>query len=42
MTSFRRMQVYTRLPRAMQRMKGGKVIGVRWVDANKGDSENPA
>ena len=25
----------------MQRMKGGKVIGVRWVDVNKGDSEKP-
>ena len=25
----------------MQRMKGGKVIGVRWVDVNKGDLEKP-
>ena len=22
-------------------MKGGKIIGVRWVDANKGDHEHP-
>ena len=29
------------MPRVMQRMKGGKVIGVRWVDVNKGDSEKP-
>ena len=41
MTFFRKMQVYTRVPRAMQRMKGGKIIGVRWVDVNKGDSETP-
>ena len=25
----------------MQRMKGGILIGVRWVDANKGDPESP-
>ena len=25
----------------MQKMKCGKVIGVRWVDVNKGDSEKP-
>jgi hypothetical protein len=25
----------------MQRMNGGKIIGVRWVDVNKGDSEKP-
>ena len=41
MTFLRKLQVYNRVPRAMQRMKGGKVIGVRWVDVNKGDSENP-
>ena len=41
MKFFREMKVYTRVPRAMQRMKGGKVIGVRWVDVNKGDSEFP-
>ena len=39
MTFFRKMQVCTRVPRAMQRMKGEKVIGVCWVDVNKGDSE---
>ena len=36
---FRKMQVYTRVPRAMQRMKGGKMIGGRWVDVSKGDSK---
>ena len=41
MAFFRKMQVYTREPRAMQRMKGGKVIGARWVDVNKGDPEKP-
>ena len=41
MTFFRKMVVYTRVPRAMQKMKGGKIIGVRWVDVNKGDAENP-
>lgn len=41
MTFFRKMVVYTRVPRAMQKAKGGKVIGVRWVDVNKGDYEKP-
>ena len=41
MAFFRKMQVYTRVPRAMQRMNGGKIIGVRWVDVSKGDSGNP-
>ena len=41
MTFFKSMKVYTRVPRAMQRMQGGKIIGVRWVDVNKGDKENP-
>ena len=41
MTFFKRMKVYTRVPRAMQRMKGGKLIGVRWLDVNKGDMEAP-
>ena len=41
MSFFRRMKVYTRVPRAMQIMKGGKIIGVRWVDVNKGDSQKP-
>ena len=36
-----KMRVYTRVPRATQRMKGGKITGVRWVDVNKGDSQNP-
>ena len=41
MTFIRKMQVYSRVPRAMQKMKGGQIIGVRWVDVNKGDSETP-
>ena len=41
MTFFRMMKVYTRVPRAMQKMKGGKIIGVRWVDVNKEDQEHP-
>ena len=41
MTFFRKMEVYTRAPRSMQRMKGGKIIGVMWVDVSKGDSEKP-
>ena len=30
MTFFKKMKVYTRVPRAMQKMKEGKIIGVRW------------
>ena len=41
MTFFKKMQVYTRMPRAGQRLSGGKIIGVRWVDVNKGDLESP-
>ena len=41
MTFFKKMVVYTRVPRSMQRMRGGKIIGVRWVDVNKGDQEKP-
>ena len=41
MTFFRKMQEYTRVPLAMQKMKAGKIIRVRWVDVNKGDSEKP-
>ena len=41
MTFFRSMKVYTRVPGAMQKMNGGKVIGVRWVEVNKADSETP-
>ena len=41
MTFFRTMQVYTLVPRAMKKMKGGKIIRVRWVDVNKGDQEHP-
>ena len=39
MEFFDRMQVYTRVPRSHQREHGGKIIGVRWVDVNKGDEK---
>ena len=32
------MKVYDRVPRAQQKETGGKIIGVRWVDVNKGDA----
>ena len=37
MTFFRKMGVYTRVPRST--VQGGKIIKTRWVDVNKGDSE---
>ena len=37
-----RMKVYTRVPRVIQKMKGGKIIGVVWMDVKNGDSQNPA
>lgn len=36
---FKNMHVYDRVPRDSQKETGGKVIGVRWVDVNKGDEE---
>ena len=38
---FDKMHVYDRVPRDHQRKHGGKIIGTRWVDVNKGDSEKP-
>ena len=35
------MHVYDRVPRDHQKQNGGTVIGVRWVDVNKGDSATP-
>ena len=41
MTYFKKLGVYKVVPRAHQRQHGGKIIGTRWVDTNKGDSESP-
>ena len=38
---FKDMQVYEKVPRAEQKETGGKIIGTKWIDVNKGDSENP-
>ena len=34
---FRKLKVYTHVPRSHMKETGGKIIGVRWVDVNKGD-----
>lgn len=34
---FRKLKVYTHVPREHMKETGGKRIGVRWVDINKGD-----
>ena len=41
MRYFEKLGVYERVDRSEQRRTGGKVVGVRWVDINKGDSESP-
>ena len=41
MSYFRKFGVYKVVPRSHQKTTGGKVIGTRWVDVNKGDAENP-
>ena len=41
MVYFKKLGVYKVVPRSDQRRTGGKVIGTRWVDVNKGDSSNP-
>ena len=38
MEYFRKLGVYERVPRSHQVHTGGKIIGVRWVDVNKGDA----
>ena len=38
---FKNMRVYDRVPRAEQKQTGGKIIGTKWIDVNKGDSDNP-
>ena len=37
----RKFGVYDYTTRAEQELCLGKIIGVRWVDVNKGDSEEP-
>ena len=41
MSYFKKLKVYDVVPRSHQRTTGGKVIGTRWVDVNKGDAANP-
>ena len=38
---FKDMKVYEKVPRAEQKETGGKIIGTKWIDVNKGDSDNP-
>ena len=38
---FRDMGVYDCVPRSEQVATGGKIIGTKWIDTNKGDFENP-
>ena len=37
MRYFDKLKVYDRIPRSDMLKKGGKTIGTRWVDVNKGD-----
>jgi len=41
MEFFKRMGVYTIVHESHQKETGGKVIDVRWIDVNKGDSLDP-
>ena len=41
MEYFERLGVYEKVERAHQQKTGGQIIGTRWVDVNKGDSEDP-
>ena len=38
MEYFHKLGVYEKVPRGHQESTGGKIIGVRWVDVNKGDA----
>ena len=35
------MRVYDRVPRSEQMETGGKIIGTKWIDVNKGDIDRP-
>ena len=39
---FKRMNAYTRCPRGAVEEEGGDTIDVRWIDANKGDLDDPS
>ena len=41
MDFFKSMGVYDYVPRSKQKLTGGKIIGTKWIDVSKGDSENP-
>jgi hypothetical protein len=41
MELFRSMGVYDHVPRSEQQSTGGKIIGTKWIDVNKGDFDNP-
>ena len=38
---FEKLKVYDRVPREEQKRTGGKVIGTKWIDVNKGDVDHP-
>ena len=38
---FVKFGVYDHATHAQQQQTFGKIVGVRWVDVNKGDSEEP-
>ena len=38
---FKKLGVYDYATKAEQQLSGGVIIGVRWVDVSKGDSEDP-
>ena len=41
MKFFKDMGVYECVPRSEQAETGGKIIGTKWIDVNKGDFDNP-
>jgi hypothetical protein len=41
MEFFNGMKVYDRVPRSEQAQTGGKIIGTKWIDVNKGDLDRP-
>ena len=41
MAYFKKLGVYRSVPRSHQKSTGGKVIGTRWIDVNKGDASEP-
>lgn len=41
MEFFKKMGAYTRCDRECVEKEGGKLVDIRWLDVNKGDSKNP-